>query len=82
MQEFKPEGAPIFWDLIDRHKRIFHQGAKLRRSLAGYHHLKQAQPFRLPVRGYSAASRAVIDKEVREILTDDNAEPIFSPYSS
>ena len=83
-QEFDDDQLDTFWELVERHAKIFFQGEKLRRSLAVKHeiHLKDNQPFRIPIRGYSNAHRAVIDKEVPEMLADDFIEPASSPYSS
>ena len=52
--EFDDAYANKFWELVECHSKIFFQGGKLNRALAVQHeiHLRNNQPFRIPIRGY------------------------------
>ena len=58
-QEFDDDQLDTFWELVERHAKIFFHRGKLRRSPSVKYeiHHKNNQPFRIPIRGYSNAHR-------------------------
>ena len=69
---------------LKTHASVFHQGGRLRQTLAVEHDIQvlNPQPFREPPRRQSMPKRKFIDEQVREMLADGIIEPTTSPWSS
>ena len=82
---FPPELSERFLETIRDHASSFHNGGRLKQTLAVVNHeirLKNPQPFREAPRRYSEEKRQYIDTQVREMLRDGIIEHTTSPFSS
>ena len=84
--DFPPAFKERFLNLIREHASSFHNGGRLRQTLAVVQHeirlVENYKPFIEPPRRYSDEKRHYIDTQVREMLRDGIIEPIYSEFSS
>ena len=84
--DFPPAFKERFLDLIGDHASSFHNGGRLRQTLAAVQHeirlVDNYKPFIETPRRYSDEKRHYIDTQVREMLRDGIIEPTYSEFSS
>ena len=79
-----PEFEERLWTTLETYASVFHQGGRLRQTLAVEHDIQilDPHPFREPPRRQSMPKRKYIDEQLREMLADGIIEPTTSPWSS
>lgn len=79
-----PEVVSRIKDILKTYESVFHQGGKLKQTLAVQHEIKilNPQPFREPPRRFSDVKKQFINEKTIEMLADEVIEPATEKFSS